>query len=99
LLNQYFNKYQPIFLEASLSIAQNGTFTGVTPTNQIWESSYSTGSNQSLAVSNVLMTKLAETSWGAEFINNIRDAERYSFDKSGRLIIITTDKTLTFIRL
>ncbi|MEO8109471.1 MAG: hypothetical protein ABI594_05555 [Ginsengibacter sp.] len=79
-------------------IATKGTFTGLTPSNHIGGSDYSTGSNQSLTVSNLFMTKIAETSWGAEFVNNIRSAERYSFDKSGRLIIVTTDKTLTFIK-
>lgn len=78
--------------------APNGTFTGLTPTNQIGESDYSTGPNQSLAVLNLFMTKAFETSWGAEFVTNIRSAERYSFDKGGRLIIVTTDKTLTFIK-
>ncbi len=78
--------------------APNGTFTGLTPTNQIGESDYSTGPNQSLAVLNLFMTKAFETSWGAEFVTNILSAERYSFDKRGRLIIVTTDKTLTFIK-
>ena len=79
-------------------IAARGTFTGLTPSNHIGESDYSTGPNQSLAVSNLFMTKIAETSWGAEFVNNIRSAERYTFDKSGKLIIVTTNKTLTFIK-
>ena len=79
-------------------MATGGTFTGLTPSNQIGVSDYSTGPNHSLAVSNLFMTKLAETLWGAAFVNNIRSAERYSFDKSGRLIIVTTDKTLTFIK-
>ncbi len=76
----------------------NGTFTGLTPTNQIGESDYSTGANQSLAILNLFMTKAFETSWGAEFVTNILSAERYSFDKRGRLIIATANKTLTFIK-
>ncbi len=79
-------------------MATGGTFTGLTPSNQIGVSDYSTGPNHTLAVSNLFMTKLAETLWGAAFVNNIRSAKRYGFDKSGRLIIVTTDKTLTFIK-
>lgn len=79
-------------------IATGGTFTGLTPSNQIGRSDYTTGPNQSLTISNLFMTKIYETSWGAEFVNNIRSAKRYSFDKSGRLFIVTTDKTLTFIK-
>ena len=81
------------------TITTNGTFMGNTPTNDIAQSDYSTGTNQSLTVSNLLMTKVAETSWGKEFVDNIRSSEEYSFDKSGRLNIKTTFKTLTFKKL
>ncbi len=81
------------------TITINGTFMGNTPTNDIAQSDYSTGTNQSLTVSNLLMTKVVETSWGKEFVNNIRSSEEYSFDKSGRLNIKTTFKTLMFKKL
>ena len=42
------------------------------------------------------MTKVAETLWGNEFVNNIRTSQEYSFEIGGRLNIITTSKTLTF---
>jgi hypothetical protein len=77
----------------------NGIFTGNTPTNDIWQNEYSIGANQSLAIPNLSMTKVMETSWGAEFVDNIRSSQEYSFDMSGRLNIKTTSKTLTFKKL
>jgi len=42
------------------------------------------------------MTKVAETSWGILFVNNIRSSQEYSFEVGGLLNIKTTNKTLTF---
>lgn len=73
-----------------------GNFFGATPTNQISQSNYSTGPDQSLTIYNLSMTQIAETSWGNEFVSNIRNSQQYSFETNGRLNIKTTDKVLTF---
>ena len=80
------------FTSSSLS---NGTFAGNTPTNDIGQTDYSTGPNQTITIPGLNMTKVMETSWGEEFVGNIRNAERYSFEIDGILNIKTTNKTLT----
>ena len=74
----------------------SGIFTGNTPTNTIMQNDYSIGANQSLSIPNLNMTKVMETTWGAEFVDNIRDAQDYSFETGGRLHIKTINKTLIF---
>ena len=73
-----------------------GTFIGNTPTNDIGQNDYSIGTNQTLTIPNLSMTKVGETSWGKEFVDNIRSSQQYSFEIGGRLNIKTTNKTLTF---
>ena len=77
----------------------NGTFMGNTPTNDIWKNDYSIGSNQSITIPNLAMTKVMETFWGKEFVDNIRNSQQYSFEIGGRLNIKTTNKTLSFRKL
>ena len=74
----------------------SGNFFGNTPTNQIQPSDYSTGRDQSLTIHSLIMTKVAETSWGNEFVSNILNSEEYSFESNGILNIKTPEKTLTF---
>ena len=74
----------------------NGTFMGNTPTNEIAQNDYSIGPNQSLTIPNLGMTKMGETSWGNEFVNNIRSSKEYSFEVGGIVNIKTENKTLTF---
>lgn len=74
----------------------SGIFFGNTPTNVIMENAYSTNSNQSLAISVLSMTKVAETSWGGAFVDNIRSSQEYQFYSDGKLAIKTTSKTLIF---
>ena len=76
-----------------------GIFYGHTLTNQIGESNYTTGANQSLSIPSLFMTKLAETSWGQEFVNNICTSIEYSFESNGNLVIRTTNRILIFERL
>lgn len=76
--------------------SSTGTVTGKTPTNEIHQNSYSLGANQAISIPVLSMTKVAETSWGAEFVDNIRDAQQYSFQAGGQLTIRTTNKTLIF---
>jgi len=77
----------------------NGIFTGKTPTNSISQNDYSTGANQSLAIPNLSMTKVMETTWGNEFVQNIRNSQEYRFEAGDRLTIKTINKTLTFKKL
>jgi len=77
----------------------NGSFTGNTPTNDIWQSQYSTGANQSMTIPCLAMTKVMETAWGNEFVNNIRNSREYSFETGGILKIKTPEKTLSFRKL
>jgi hypothetical protein len=77
----------------------NGTFIGNTPTNDIGQNDYSTGANQSISIPVLSMTKVMETSWGNEFVDNIRSSQNYSFETSSRLAIRTTNKTLLFQKL
>jgi hypothetical protein len=47
-------------------------------------------------IPNLPMTKVAETSWGKEFVDNIRSAEKYSFDMDHHLVIHTAANILVF---
>lgn len=76
-----------------------GTFVGSTPTNDIWSNNYSVGPNQSLTIPVLNMTKVGETTWGSEFVNNILNSQTYNFENCNRLNIKTTNKTLTFQKL
>lgn len=79
--------------------AMNGVFSGATPTNQIYQSDFSIRNSNEISVQNLMMTKVAETSWGKDFVDHIRDAQAYSFDANGYLTIVTANNTLTFKRL
>lgn len=74
----------------------NGNITGKTPTNDIWPSNYQTGANRSLAIPALAITKVMETSWGLEFVNNICSSQSYELRSGGLLSIKTANKTLTF---
>ena len=76
-----------------------GTFFGKTPSNEIWQNDYQTGPNRSITILSLSMTKVGETSWGNEFVDNIRDSQEYSFDAGGRLTIKTMAKSLVFQKL
>jgi hypothetical protein len=85
-----------IFTPASLT---NGIFSGHTPTNDIQQNDYSTGSDRTISIPNLSMTKVAETTWGNEFVAHIRNSREYYFETDGNLSIKTISKTLTFKRL
>lgn len=81
-----------------------GIFSGKTPTNDftvdgIWSNVYTLGPNQTISIPVLSMTKVGETLWGSQFVNNIRDAQKYSFETGGKLNIRTINKTLTFLKL
>ncbi|MEO8568783.1 MAG: hypothetical protein ABI419_06600, partial [Ginsengibacter sp.] len=45
-----------------------GVFNGNTPTNDLGPDRYSLGANRTLFISSLSMTKVAETSWGLQFV-------------------------------
>jgi hypothetical protein len=75
-----------------------GSFTGETPSNIIGKNEFQTGTNQSISIPVLSMTKVIETEWGNEFVGNIRSAISYSF-QNGNLQIVTGNKTLVFQKL
>lgn len=80
-----------------------GTFSGRTPTNEItgfgyWFNVYTLGPSETISIPGLSMTKVGETSWGYEFVNNITKAQQYSFSNAAKLNIHTADKTLVFER-
>ena len=78
----------------------NGSFIGKTPSNDIWKNDYSIGVNQSISIPVLSMTKVAETSWGNEFVSNIRSSQEYSFENGYTILKIrATNKTLTFKKI
>ncbi len=79
--------------------ASTGIIWGNTPTNLIDQNPYSNAANGKISIPELaMMTKVAETSWGSEFVDNITEAEQYSFDKRGNLSIRTINKSLFFER-
>lgn len=76
----------------------SGTFSGHTPSNDISQSDYIAGPNQQLTIPFLDMTKVGENAWGSQFVDNILSSQQYSFESENKLIITTTDKTLTFQR-
>jgi hypothetical protein len=72
-----------------------GILFGNTPTNEIFESAFTYNNDGAISIPNLAMTKVMETSWGSEFVNNIRSSSGYSIN-SHQLILNTEAKTLTF---
>ncbi len=73
-----------------------GTFTGITPSNRFGPNDYSIGPNQVISLHGLSMTEVNETSWGAQFADNIGAVQQYSFETGGISNIRTTNKTLAF---
>ena len=76
-----------------------GAFNGNTPTNELGPDIYSLGFNRTIFIPVLSMTKVAETSWGLQFVANIRDAQQYSLEPGDLLNIITGNKTLILQKL
>jgi hypothetical protein len=79
--------------------ATDGFFYGNTPSNEIGQNAYSIGFNHLITIPVLSMTKVMETSWGDQFVNNIRGSHDYNFEIGGDLNIKTSGKTLTFRKL
>lgn len=76
-----------------------GIFFGNTPTNEIGQDDFAVSANQAINIPVLSMTKVMETSWGNELVENIRSAETYSFENAGNLYIKTVSKMLIFRKL
>lgn len=76
-----------------------GSFTGQTPSNIIDKGNYVTGSNRTITIPSMSMTKVAENSWGTFFVDNILSSESYGFDSQTMLTIRTKNMRLTFQKL
>ena len=74
-----------------------GFINGKTPTNTLY-GDYTTEPIDKISIPCVAYTKVAETSWGLDFLQNINTADTYSFEEGGRLRIHTNKKTLIFKR-
>jgi hypothetical protein len=78
--------------------ATTGTMKGVTPTN-ILNADYSISDRRTISIPAVSATKVKETSWGRQFLDNVTTSQNYFFDNYRRLNINTSNKILTFQRL
>src|SRR5687768_922757 len=58
--------HKDVIINFNPSGTSGGSFTGMTPTNDIMQNTYSVGPNQTISIPVLSMTKVAETSWGAE---------------------------------
>lgn len=76
-----------------------GVFNGTTPTNDLGPNTYYIGTSNTLFITSLGMTKVAETSWGMLFVGNIRDAQQYQFAAGNLLDIITINKTFRFQKI
>ena len=96
---------KPVSIQGEVEItftatsSTNGTFRGSTPTNEISQNDYTVGINQSISIPNLSMTKVIETTWGNQFVENIRSSQQFSFETGNKLTIKTTNKLLTFQKL
>lgn len=75
----------------------NGFINGKTPTNTL-NADYTLGDVDNIYIPAVAATKVAETSWGLDFLYNITKADTYSFEEDGKLRIHTEKVTLYFVR-
>jgi hypothetical protein len=77
-----------------------GFINGKTPTNTIFRNSnqYNLGEAGKISIPCLAITKVAETSWGLDFVYSITKSDNYSIEPGGRLRIHTAEKTLYFER-
>ena len=76
--------------------SDSGTFTGRTPINEIWENKYFISPNWQVQIPALSMTKVAESSWGNLFVNNICSSQTYRFLPDNLMEISTIQKRLLF---
>jgi hypothetical protein len=80
--------------------ATKGFINGKTPTNTIFRdgNEYTLGEAGRITIPCLAITKVAETSWGLDFVYSITKSDNYSIEPGGRLRIHTEEKTLYFER-
>lgn len=80
--------------------ADKGFINGKTPTNEIFRNSneYTLGESGKISIPCLSITKVAETSWGLDFVRSITKSDNYSIEPGGRLRIHSAEKTLYFER-
>ena len=77
-----------------------GFINGKTPTNELFKdcNQYTLGEGDKIAIPCISVTKVAETSWGLDFLQNITKSDSYSIEPDGKLRIHAEKKTLYFER-
>jgi hypothetical protein len=77
-----------------------GFLNGKTPTNTLFAdcNGYTLGAEGKITIPCVAHTKVAETSWGIDFLYSITKSDNYSIEPGGKLSIHTEMKTLYFER-
>ncbi len=93
------NLIKDVILDFTLTSIDSGTFTGNTPTNDIWNNDFSIGNNLSIRISYLSMTKASETNWGSELVHNLIKTHHYTFENGNLLVLITSNKNLVFEKL
>jgi hypothetical protein len=78
--------------------SDNGFINGKTPTNTLFAdyTVYTLAGEGKITIPSVAATKVAETSWGLDFLYNVTKSDSYSFTPDGKLRIHTEKKTLYF---
>lgn len=74
-----------------------GFINGRTPSQPI-EAEYELSSPDGMKIPVITYGKIAETSWGLDFLYNIISADTWSIEQDGKLRIHTANKTLYFER-
>ena len=82
----------------TLPVSDTGSFTARTANNEIGKSYYYLGTHQAISIPVINTTKVAETSWGGQFANYILNSQSYFFEADGKLDIVTSVKTLAFVK-
>jgi hypothetical protein len=93
-----FNVNGDVDITFTFSTSVAGIMSGVTPTNRL-QGDYVVENNKAILITSLSYSQVEETSWGLEFLNNIKFSKDYFFDIYGKLNINKNpDKTLTFVR-
>jgi hypothetical protein len=87
-----------VHISFAVAGSAGGSFTGKTPSNDIWPNSYATGTGGTMSIPVLAMTKVGEGTWGNEFVKHIREAQTYHFGSDGKLHIQTIARTLIFVK-
>jgi hypothetical protein len=76
---------------------ERGFINGKTPTNTL-NGGYTVSNKNLINFGPMMASKVAETSWGLDFLYSVESADTYAFDLDGKLMLHTEKKTLFFER-